>query len=177
MPDRPALPPAPRLRRRTWVAAVALAAGLWVVGCDVQKIAELEVGVTTEADVRERWGEPAAVYTEADGTRTLEYPRQPMGQVNFMLAIGPEGKLMALRQVLKPANFAKVEAGWDQPRVRRLLGKPAKVQRYALKHQEVWDWRFNDSRGGQLFSVTFDDQGRVTSTATTADDAEAGHRG
>ena len=165
---------------RTWVLAAllaALAAALPIAGCDVQKIAELEVGVTTEADVRAKWGEPAAVYTEADGSRTLEYPRQPAGQVNYMLAIGADAKLVAMRQVLKPVNFAKVEPGWDKAQVRRLLGAPARTQRFELKQQEVWDWRFADGGEGKLFSVTFDSAGRVVSTATTLDSRELNRNG
>jgi outer membrane protein assembly factor BamE (lipoprotein component of BamABCDE complex) len=155
---------------RTWLAAFAAVTAL--VACDVQKIAELEVGVTTEADVRAKWGEPVAVYTEADGGRTLEYPRQPAGQVNYMLAIGADGKLVAMRQVLKPANFAKIGPGWDKAQVRRRLGLPAKTQRYELKQEEVWDWRFADNAENKQFSVTFDTSGRVTATATTVDPKE-----
>ncbi|MEP7101147.1 MAG: outer membrane protein assembly factor BamE, partial [Burkholderiales bacterium] len=108
--------------------------------------------------------------------KTLEYPRQPAGQVNYMLAIGADGKLVAMHQVLKPANFAKIETGWDKAQVRRLLGLPAKTQRYELKHEEVWDWRFSDVSENKLFSVTFDTNGRVTSSATTVDPKENGGR-
>ena len=159
---------------KRWLAVMAVAVAL--VGCDVQKIAELEVGVTTEADVHAKWGEPAAVYAEPDGSKTLEYPRQPAGQVNYMLAIGADGKLVAMRQVLKPANFAKIETGWDKAQVRHLLGLPAKTQRYELKQEEIWDWRFNDNTENKLFSVTFDTSGRVTSTATTIDPKESAGR-
>ena len=162
--------------RRHASAAFALVLAVALLGCDVQKIAELEVGVTTEADVRAKWGEPAAVYVEPDGSKTLEYPRQPAGQVNYMLAIGADGKLVAMRQVLKPANFAKIEPGWDKAQVRRLLGLPAKTQRYELKQEEVWDWRFNDNTENKQFSVTFDTNGRVTATATTVDPKEMGGR-
>ena len=85
--------------------------------------------------------------------------------------------MSALRQVLKPSNFAKVEPGWDKTRVRRLLGLPAKVLRFELKQEEVWDWRFADSMENKVFSVTFDTSGRVTSTATTLDASELGQRG
>lgn len=156
--------------RQHLTAMLVIAAAL--VGCDVQKIAELEVGVTTEADVRAKWGEPAIVYTEPDGSKTLEYPRQPAGQVNYMLSIGADGKLVAMRQVLKPANFAKIETGWDKAQVRRLLGLPAKTQRYELKQEEIWDWRFADGGENKLFSVTFDTSGRVTATGMTIDPKE-----
>lgn len=156
----------PPIQRRVALAITSLLA---LVGCDVQRIAGLEVGVTTEAEVRARWGEPAAVYAEPDGSRTLEYPRQPEGQVNHMLAIGADGKLVAMRQVLTPTQFATIEPGWDQVRVRRLLGRPAQTQRYALKQQEVWDWRFADGGEARMFSVAFDAGGRVVSTTITLD--------
>ena len=157
-----------------WLAGFAIVLAL--VGCDVQRIAELEVGVTTESEVLARWGEPAAVYAEADGSKALEYPRQPAGQINFMVVIGRDGKVAALRQVLTPANFANVETGWDRAQVRRLLGLPAKTQRYELRREEVWDWRFSDDAENKLFSVTFDIDGRVTATATTIDPKEMGGR-
>ena len=146
-------------------------------GCDPQRIAELEEGIATEADVRVKFGEPAAVYADDNGARTFEYPRQPAGQVNYMITIGADGKMSALRQVLKPSNFVKVEPGWDKAQVRRLLGLPAKTQRFELKQEEVWDWRFADGHENKRFSVTFDTLGRVTSSATTLDAAELGQKG
>jgi hypothetical protein len=146
-------------------------------GCDLKRISELEEGVATEADVRGKFGEPAAVYADDSGARTFEYPRQPAGQVNYMITIGADGKMSALRQVLKPANFAKIEPGWDKAQVRRLLGLPAKTQRFELKQEEIWDWRFADGQENKVFSVTFDTLGRVTSSATTRDAQDLGQKG
>jgi hypothetical protein len=146
-----------------------LAAAVLLAGCDSRKIDELEEGVATEADVRARFGEPAAIHAAADGSRTLEYPRQPEGQRNYMITIGPDGKMSALRQVLKAENFAEVTAGLDKTQVRRLLGRPARMQAYPLKDEEQWDWRFLDGGVNKLFTVTFDKEGRVVATATTAD--------
>jgi len=147
-----------------WLVALLAAAAL--VGCDRKKIAELEEGVSTEADVRARFGEPAAIYPEADGARTFEYPRQPSGTTNYMITIGPDGVMSSLRQVLKPADFAKVRPGLDRAQVRRLLGLPAKTEAYALKQEEVWDWRYADDDQVKIFSVTFDRDGRVVSTGS-----------
>ena len=169
------------MRKFLWGAGRARWAtpGLMVLlaACDPQRIAELEEGVATEADVRARFGEPAAVYAEADGGRTFDYPRQPAGQVNYMITIGTDGKMSALRQVLKPVNFAKVVPGLDKTQVRRLLGQPAKAQRYSLKQEEVWDWRFADGQENKVFSATFDDKGKVVSSATTLDARDAGQAG
>jgi outer membrane protein assembly factor BamE (lipoprotein component of BamABCDE complex) len=145
-------------------------------GCDAQKIAQLEPGVSTEADVRAQFGEPAAIYAEPGGERTFEYSRQPEGQTNYMITIGADGRMSALRQVLKPANLAKIQPGWDKSQVRRLLGKPGKTRSYALQqHEETWDWRYADGQESKIFSVTFDPDGRVTKTSSQLDprDTEA----
>jgi hypothetical protein len=169
------------MRKVLYKASLARWAALMIVAvlaaCDPQRISELEEGVATEADVRARFGEPAAVYGEEGGARTFEYPRQPAGQVNYMITIGADGKMSALRQVLKPANFAKVLPGLDKAQVRRLLGKPAKTQSYTLKQEEVWDWRFADGQEGKLFSATFDLNGKVVSSATTLDVPAGGPSG
>jgi hypothetical protein len=144
-----------------------------LAACDPQKIAKLEEGVATEADVRREFGEPHATYAEADGGRTFEFSRQPEGHVAYMITIGSDGKMSALRQVLKPAEFAKVTPGLDKAQVRRLLGKPAKTATFALKPgEEHWDWRWLDGQQPRLFTVTFDRDGKVLASATGEDPRE-----
>ena len=153
-----------------WLVIAALAVVVLVfAGCDRQRIEALEEGVATEADVRKQFGVPAAVYREADGSTTLEYTRQPEGRQNYMITIGTDGRMASLRQVLKAADFARVVGGLDKPQVRRLLGQPAAKQQFALKQEEVWDWRYVESNENRIFSVTFDAAGRVASTASTLD--------
>ena len=146
------------------------AALLALSGCDAQRIAKLEEGVATEADVRREFGEPVAVFNEPDGGRTFEYPRQPEGQTNYFITIGADGKMTSLRQVLKPAEFAKVSTGLDKVEVRRLLGQPARTQRFDLKpDEEHWEWRWLDGQQSKLFNVTFDRDGKVIASASTDD--------
>ena len=155
----------------------SLVVSIWLLAsCDPQKVAELTEGVSTEADVRSRFGEPAAIYDEPNGERTFEYPRQPAGTTNYMISIGPDGRMIALRQVLTRTNFANVTPGLGKEHVRRMLGPPAKVQSYALKNEEVWDWRFADAHEVDVFSVTFDDTGSVKGTAITLDPQAAHQR-
>ena len=96
------------------LAAIALAA-LVSVACDPQRINELEEGLSTETDVRDRFGVPDNVWDEGGGARTLEYNRQPAGQRNYMITIGADGKMSALRQVLTPENFARITPDMDAP--------------------------------------------------------------
>lgn len=139
-----------------------------LAGCDEQRIRELEEGVSTEQDVRARFGEPEQVWQEADGSRTLEYNRQPAGRRNYMITIGTDGKMSALRQVLAPHHFAKVQPGMTQEQVRRLLGKPGKQVTYELKQETEWDWHWTDAPAQEkLFTVVFGADGRVLRAAST----------
>jgi outer membrane protein assembly factor BamE (lipoprotein component of BamABCDE complex) len=152
--------------------ASLLSSLLALVGCDQQKIAKLEEGVATEADVRKQFGEPQATYNEADGGKTFEFTRQPEGQTAYMITIGTDGKMSALRQVLKPSEFAKIQPGMDKAEVRRTLGKPAKTAKYDLKpDEEHWDWRWLDGQMSKVFTVTFNRDGKVMATAVADEPA------
>jgi hypothetical protein len=153
--------------RRGVLAGVLALAGL--SGCDPERIAKLEEGVATEADVRQQFGAPEIEYLEADGSRTLAYPRQPEGRTNYMITIGPDGRMSALRQVLKPTDFARIAPGMDKAAVRRLLGKPAAETFFALKQQEDWDWYWMDQQARKLHTVTFDAQGKVVASVSSDD--------
>ena len=156
---------------------------LGAVGCDPQRIAELEEGVATEADVRARFGEPEKIWDAADmaslpfsgsagaaaapGSKTFEYNRQPAGNVNYMITIGPDGKMSALRQVLAPQNFAKVLPGMPMETVRKMLGKPMKVTPFAAQQTTHYDWRYlNPPNSVMIFTVVFDSDLKVVSTGS-----------
>ncbi|HSW07855.1 outer membrane protein assembly factor BamE domain-containing protein [Aquabacterium sp.] len=146
---------------------------LTLTACDQQRIDKLQPGVSVEADVRQQFGEPVMIVEKADGSKVFEYPRQPEGSTNYFITLGADGKLQSIRQALTPAAFAKVEPGMAQADVRRLLGRPASMQRFAMKpDQEVWDWRFLDGQQKKVFSVTFDREHRVLSSATADDPRE-----
>ena len=134
----------------------ALATLTLLAGCDEQRIKELEEGLSTEVDVRDRFGVPEYIWQEPDGSRTLEYNRQPAGERNYMITIGTDGKMSALRQVLTPQNFEKILPGMTQEQVRRMLGKPSKMVPYELKKESEWDWNWIDPPTRKmLFTVVF----------------------
>ena len=144
-------------------------AGLASSGCDPQRISELEEGLSTELDVRDRFGVPDNVWDEGGGGHTLEYNRQPAGLRNYMITIGPDGKMSALRQVLTPENFAKVQPGMMMEDVRKMLGKPMKITPYEFKREIAYDWRFMDTQKSMVFTVYFDPDYRVLRTARKVD--------
>ena len=152
--------------------AALLGATLLLAACDPQRISELEEGVSTEADVRARFGEPEKIWDAPGGGRTFEYPRQPAGTQNYMITIGPDGKMASLRQVLNPRTFAQVKPGMPMEQVRRMLGKPMKITNYTLKSETHYDWRYQEQPGvgeTKVFTVVFDRELKVVSTMSGPD--------
>ena len=157
--------------KRGWLALLGTSALLFTA-CDLQNISELEEGVSTEADVRERFGAPEAVWEAEDGAQVYEYNRQPAGHSNYMITIGPDGRMAALRQVLTPQNFARVSPGMPMETVRRMLGKPMKVTTYSAKRETHYDWRYLDgpnASDSKVFTAVFDTDLRVVSTGSVRD--------
>ncbi|MDB5964680.1 MAG: putative lipoprotein [Polaromonas sp.] len=164
---------------------------LALAGCDAKNIAELEEGVATEADVRARFGQPEKVWEASDmaslpqpgaaavpGARTFEYNRQPEGKANYMITIGPDGRMSALRQVLTPQNFARILPGMSMEQVRKMLGKPMKVTPYALKQQTHYDWRYvNPPSTAMVFTVVFDQNLRVVGTGSVEEELASSRAG
>ena len=145
-----------------------------MTACDNQRIAELEEGVASEGDVRMKFGEPEKVWDGENGARIFEYNRQPAGAKNYMITIGPDGKMTALRQVLAPHVFAKIVPGMPMETVRKMLGKPMKVTPFELKNVWHYDWRYMDgpnTSDANIFTVVFNSDLRVLSSGSVTDPA------
>lgn len=165
------------LRQLALVSAL-LGAAVLLTACDGERIQSLEEGVSTEAQVRQEFGEPDRIWPETHGAHTLEYNRQPAGVRNYMITIGADGRMSALRQVLTPENFARIHPGDLQDDVRRALGRPMRTITYEWRNETEWDWRYlQPPATNMMFSVTFDDQGRVLRTGSTIDPASEAQRG
>lgn len=142
---------------------------LGLAGCDAVTMKDLKPGVSTGYDVRDKLGKPGIEWRNDDGSVTWEYTRQPEGTECFMATIGPDNVLKSLENVLTPQNFARVQPGWTRDQVRRLLGKPRSVQKFALKKEEVWDWRLPAEFSADVFfNIHFDEDGKVTGTSRSS---------
>lgn len=125
-----------------WItnATAAVAAAL-LPACDGLTLQELKPGVSTAAEVRSRMGNPAMEFRNDDGTVTWEYNRQPNGVECHMLTFDANQVLLKIEQVLTAENQAKVRPGMSKEEIRRLLGKPGKVEVFNNLQEEIWDWR------------------------------------
>lgn len=142
-----------------------------LAACDNYGSRRLTPGVSRDADVVAQMGAPAGEWQNADGSRTLEYPKGPAGPVTFMVTVGPDGVLRTIDQVLSEPWFARVRPGMTRDEVRRLLGRPGRRDVFDLKPEEVWDWRIEGQSAGERahFHVHFDPAGRVTGTSRSVE--------
>ena len=107
----------------------------------------LAPGRTTLPQVIERMGEPSMAWSGQDGSLQLEFSRLPGGNGNFMAWIGRDGVLQRLDQVLTVENVGRLERGMSRDQVRRLLGRPARVDRPVTV--EIWHWPLDAARPTQ----------------------------
>lgn len=145
----------------------ALLTAIGVPACDYVNVRELQPGVSTAMEVRDRFGPPQREWHNDDGSVTWEYSRQPEGAECYMITIGTDNILRALDQVITEQTLARIERGMNGTEVSRLLGKPASSQFFELKQETVWDWLIE--RGTTFsdpiyFTVSFNTEGRVVGT-------------
>ena len=141
-------------------------------GCDYFALQELQPGVSTALDVRDRFGPPGMVWRNDDGSVTWEYSRQPEGTKCYMITIGPDDVLRKIDQVLDEEGFARVRRGMTGDEVRRVLGKPASSKYLQLSRETVWDWRIEAPASASerlFFTVHFNADGRVSRTGRNAE--------
>ncbi len=126
---------------------------------------KLKPGESTEMDVRQVLGMPDKVVDQANGGKQLQFPKGPEGFATFFAEIGPDGKLIGVRNVLKQEFFQQVRTGMNKVEVTALLGRPARERGYPLKQQTTLEWKFADSSPeNKYFIVFFDKDGKVEGT-------------
>ncbi|MBL8448990.1 MAG: hypothetical protein JNM32_03585 [Dechloromonas sp.] len=152
-----------------WLATAAAAIiGTLLPACDALNLQELKLGVSTSSEVRARMGNPSAEFLNDDGTVTWEYNRQPNGIECPMLSFDANGVLVRIEQALSAENQARVRPGMSQDEIRRLLGKPGKVEVFHNLQEEIWDWRVAGTMATEEahFHVHFNlGDGRVKTTS------------
>ncbi len=122
------------------VAASAVVAAV-LPACDGINMRELKPGQSTEAEVRQRMGEPTTIHWNDDGTATWEYNRQPEGIHCYMISFNTDQVMTRIEQVLNDQTYGKIMPGLSKDDVRRLLGAPAKKTVFKNLNEEVWEWR------------------------------------
>lgn len=156
-------------RFKVAAATMGLVALMGLTACDAQREQMLQEGTSTEADVRMQYGEPEKIWDGPDGGTVLEYNRQPAGHRNYMITIDRDGRLYEIKQVLTEDTFAQIENGMPLEDVRMMLGKPKDIEKFPLKNETYYTWRYLDGTDSMFFHVVFDNNMQVMRTERMAD--------
>lgn len=153
-----------------------LAGALLLPGCAAVLTQDEALALQTETGLRARWGEPGRVWPAAADAapsgKVLEYSGQPSGHTAYMVDIGPDGKVTAIRQVLNRQSFARVVVGMAPEDVLRLLGRPMQITPYSLSGLTYYEWRYLDGptrENSAVFFAVFDPSMRLVSTGSVRD--------
>jgi len=92
------------------------------------------------------------------------------------MKIDANGKYQGRENLLTRDNFNRVATGQSGSDVRGLLGPPGRTEKYALKQQTAWEWRFLDGNNTRVFVAMFDAAGTVVSSAIEEDPRQSGGR-
>lgn len=160
------------------VAATSLA----LLACDSRgrtyedfRLVRLTEGESTEEDVRKLFGAPSAV-RDLDGGKGLIYPLGPEGPYTLLMKIDANGKYLGRDNLLTRSNFERITNGMKELDVLVMLGRPGRAEKFPLKQQSSWEWRFVDGGTERVFVVTFDDRGTVVNSAIEEDPRRSGGR-
>jgi hypothetical protein len=133
----------------------------------------LKPGEARLDDVQRVMGPPAMRWQEPDGSVQLAYPRGPAGFHTFMVALGPDGRLQSIANVLEENSFARIRASMTKDEVLHVLGPPdySRSVYFSARDELVWDWRYCQIYGNSArFLVLFDGaSGAVRSTMALSD--------
>lgn len=165
---------------RTAVLSTVLSLAL--MACDSRgrayedwRLARLTEGQSNEDDVRKIFGDPAAVRASAGG-KSLIYPLGPEGPYTLAMKIDANGKYQGRENLLTRVHFDRVHRGMKEVDILGMFGRPGRAERYPLKQQTAWEWRFLDGGETRVFVVTFDASGTVVNSAVEEDPRRFGGR-
>jgi len=124
-------------------AALLLFSALFAAGC--ASFSAVNPGASAQ-QLETLMGAPANVWKNADGSEVWEYPRGPLGVETYMVTLGSDRTVREVRQVLSDETISKLHVGMSRDEVRRLLGRPRDIGFSSLNDEEIWSWRYRESR-------------------------------
>jgi hypothetical protein len=139
-----------------------LIALIFIAGCASFDGRGLVPGQSSEADVIAVMGEPAQTLQRPGGGKLLYFSRLPLGREIYKAAIGADGSLRSLEQILTPANIRGIELDKaTKEQLRELLGPPYRVTRAPFKPHDVWEYQWRIVEDRRILWIAFTDDGVV----------------
>lgn len=146
-------------RKSLYAVAILFAAA----GCASYDGRTLQAGAS-EVEVKGLMGAPAMEVAGGEGVTRLVYPKGPLGTQTFMADLGPDHRLISVRNVLTDDVFDRMRAGITEKDVLAAIGPPNRTMAFSLSRTHAWEYRYLDAWGYLAeFSTTFDADGVMVS--------------
>jgi hypothetical protein len=142
--------------------AVAALVSAFLSACAVMNVGSVAPG-TPRDQVLAKAGPPTRVVRLPDGGERLQYSFLPAGQQAWMIDLDSSGRVVRTYQALTQNNFNRIMPGWTAGDVEREFGPPGRIDRVATFGGNVWEYRWQDPLGANMFYwVYVDPRGIVT---------------
>lgn len=139
----------PLTYRGRWLAACSLLLGACA--------APIIPGTSMESDVFAYFGKPADTRQLEGGRREFDYPRGPAGRETWRVTLSPEGRVLAVENLLEDPNFGRLKPKMTKQEVDRILGRHFFTSEFPNLGEEVWSWRYTEFGNRMMyFNAHFD---------------------
>jgi hypothetical protein len=145
-------------------AALAAIVSTLVSACAVFGGREIPPG-TPRDQVIAKVGKPTRSVRLADGNERLQYSLQPAGQQAWMVDLDASGRVVRVYQALTEPNFNRIQPGWTAADVEREFGPPGHIDRVGAFTGKVWEYRWQDPLGGNMFYWVYVDANGIVTRA------------
>src|ERR1700745_4064980 len=95
----------------------------------------------SEGEVRALMGTPGLEVPLEGGGKRLAYPKGPLGVETFMADLGPDGRLVQVRNVLTDGVFDSMRPGITEQDVLRMIGPPSRSMHFPISNTHAWEYR------------------------------------
>ncbi|MEJ6021514.1 hypothetical protein [Ramlibacter sp. PS4R-6] len=145
------------------IASAAFAAAL-LSACAVFGAREIPPG-TPKDQVIAKAGRPTRIVPLPGGGERLQYSLQPAGQQAWMVDLDASGRAVRVYQALTDPNFNRIQVGWTAADIEREFGPPGKIDRVSSFRGVVWEYRWQDVMGGNMFYWVYVDPNGIVQRA------------
>lgn len=156
-----------RLLRYVFAGTALALAG----GC--AQITSVQPGTPMDAVVS-KYGKPAVVCTQPDGSKRAVWTAQPAGEAAWATKVLADRTVTGFEQVLNKSHLELVQPGvWTADQVRCEFGPPAMVEAFGRSRGPSWGYHFMEAGGFYgLMWIDFEADGRIVRKVSTQIDPD-----
>ena len=161
--------------RSSRVPKYMMAASLLALAAGCAPLTSVQPGTPMDAVVS-KYGKPAIVCAQADGSKRAVWTAQPAGEAAWATKLLANRTVTGFEQVLNQSHLNQVQPGsWTAEQVRCEFGPPAMVEEFRGSRGRGPSWGYHFMEAGGFFGlmwIDFDADGRIVRKVSTEIDPD-----